>query len=76
MARRVRRSSFIARPRLDQPEFVKDGSLRTATAPVPKRVVVDWDYQPLDEAPESAGAGQTTSPRMENWEEARWQHYV
>lgn len=40
-----------------------------------KRVVVDWDYQPLTKL-HVRWRSQKNLSTLENWEEARWQHYV
>ncbi|MBQ3548677.1 MAG: aminopeptidase [Oscillospiraceae bacterium] len=59
---------------LDQPEFVmmvvEECYRRKA-----KKVVVDWDYQPLQKL-HYRYRSLTTLGKVENYEEARWQHYV
>jgi aminopeptidase len=59
---------------LDQPEFVKmvvEECYRCKA----KKVVVDWDYQPLQKI-HYRYRTLTTLGKMDNYEEARWQHYV
>ena len=64
---------FIAAD-LDQPEFVKllveECYKRKA-----KKVVVDWSYQPLQKL-HYRYRTLTTLSKLDNYEEARWQHYV
>ena len=64
---------FIAAD-LDQPEFVKllveECYKRKA-----KKVVVDWSYQPLQKL-HYRYRTLTTLSKFDNYEEARWQHYV
>ena len=64
---------FIAAD-LDQPEFVKmlveECYKRRA-----KKVVVDWSYQPLQKL-HYRYRTLTTLSKLDNYEEARWQHYV
>ena len=59
---------------LDQPEFVKmlveECYKRRA-----KKVVVDWSYQPLQKL-HYRYRTLTTLSKLDNYEEARWQHYV
>lgn len=59
---------------LDQPEFVamvvEECYRRKA-----KKVVVDWDYQPLQKL-HYRHRSLTTLGKVENYELARWQHYV
>ena len=64
---------FIA-AELDQPEFVKMVVEECYRAGA-KRVVVDWDYQPLTKL-HVRWRSQKNLSTLENWEEARWQHYV
>ena len=59
---------------LDQPEFVKMVVEECYRAGA-KRVVVDWDYQPLTKL-HFRWRSQKSLSTLENWEEARWQHYV
>ena len=64
---------FIAAD-LDQPEFVKmlvDECYKCKA----KKVVVDWSYQPLQKLHYRYRTLNTLS-RLDNYEEARWQHYV
>ena len=64
---------FIAAD-LDQPEFVKmlveECYKRRA-----RKVVVDWSYQPLQKL-HYRYRTLTTLSQLDNYEEARWQHYV
>lgn len=59
---------------LDQPEFVamvvEECYRRKA-----KKVVVDWNYQPLTNL-HVRHQSLTTMSTLDNYEEARWQHYV
>ena len=59
---------------LDQPEFVamvvEECYRRKA-----KKVVVDWNYQPLTRQ-HVRHQSLTTMSTLDNYEEARWQHYV
>ena len=59
---------------LDQPEFVamvvEECYRRKA-----KKVVVDWNYQPLTKL-HVRHQTLTTMSTLDNYEEARWQHYV
>ena len=64
---------FIA-AELDQPEFVKMVVEECYRAGA-KRVVVDWDYQPLTKL-HVRWRSQKNLSTLENWEKARWQHYV
>ena len=59
---------------LDQPEFVKMlvGECYKLGA---KKVVVDWNYQPLEKLHVRYRSLKTLSV-LDNYEEARWQHYV
>ena len=64
---------FIAAD-LDQPEFVAmlvDECYKCKA----KKVVVDWNYQPLQKI-HYRYRTLTTLGKVENYEEARWQHYV
>ena len=59
---------------LDQPEFVKmlvEECYRCKA----KKVVVDWNYQPLTKLNYRYRA-QRTLNKMDNYEEARWAHYA
>ena len=59
---------------LDQPEFVAmvvDACYRRDA----KRVVVDWDYQPLEKLHVRHQSLRTLS-ELPDWQEARWKHYV
>ena len=59
---------------LDQPEFVKllvEECYRLGA----KKVVVDWNYQPLETLHVRYRSLDTLSV-LDNYEEARWQHYV
>ena len=59
---------------LDQPEFVAmvvDACYRLGA----KRVVVDWDYQPLEKLHVRHQSIRTLS-ELTDWQEARWKHYV
>lgn len=59
---------------LDQPEFVQmlvDECYKCKA----KKVVVDWNYQPLEKLHYSYRT-LTTLGKLDNYEEARWQHYV
>ena len=59
---------------LDQPEFVamvvEECYRRKA-----KKVVVDWNYQPLTRL-HVRHQSLTTMSTLDNYEETRWQHYV
>ena len=59
---------------LDQPEFVamvvEECYRRKA-----KKVVVDWNYQPLTKL-HVRHQSLATMSTLDNYEEARWQHYV
>ena len=59
---------------LDQPEFVKM-LVEECYKCKAKKVVVDWDYQPLQKI-HYRYRTLTTLGKVENYEEARWQHYV
>ena len=62
------------RAALDQPEFVKllvEECYRLGA----KKVVVDWNYQPLEKLHVRYRSLKTLSS-LDNYEEARWQHYV
>ena len=64
---------FIAAD-LDQPEFVAmlvDECYKCKA----KKVVVDWSYQPLQKL-HYRYRTLTTLGKLDNYEEARWQHYV
>ncbi len=64
---------FIA-AELDQPEFVTmvaDECYKLGA----KKVVVDWSYQPLMKV-NLRHRSLTTLSTLDNYEEARWQHYV
>ena len=59
---------------LDQPEFVQmlvDECYKCKA----KKVVVDWNYQPLEKL-HYRYRTLTTLGKLDNYEEARWQHYV
>ncbi len=59
---------------LDQPEFVAmvvEACYRCGAA----RVVVDWDYQPLEKLHVRHQSLRTLS-ELTDWQEARWKHYV
>ena len=59
---------------LDQPEFVQmlvDECYKCKA----KKVVVDWNYQPLQKV-HYRYRTLTTLGKLDNYEEARWQHYV
>ena len=59
---------------LDQPEFVKM-LVEECYKCKAKKVVVDWSYQPLQKL-HYRYRTLTTLGSMDNYEEARWQHYV
>ncbi|MCQ2558007.1 MAG: aminopeptidase [Oscillospiraceae bacterium] len=59
---------------LDQPEFVKM-VVEECYKLGAKKVVVDWDYQPLQKI-NVRYCSQKTLNELPNYEEARWQHYV
>ena len=59
---------------LDQPEFVTMVAEECYRAGA-KRVVVDWTHQPLDKLNYRWRSAKNLST-LENWEEARWQHYT
>ena len=59
---------------LDQPEFVQMVVEECYRAGA-KRVVVDWTYQPLAKLHYRWRTNKNLA-QLENWEEARWQHYV
>lgn len=59
---------------LDQPEFVKM-LVEECYKLGAKKVVVDWNYQPLEKLHVRYRSLATLS-KLENYEEARWQHYV
>ena len=63
---------FVA-AELDQPEFVKMVVEECYRAGA-KRVIVDWNYQPLDKL-HIRWRSQKNLSTLESWEEARWQHY-
>ena len=59
---------------LDQPEFVAmvvDECYKLGAS----RVVVDWDYQPLEKLHARHQSLKTLS-ELTSWQEARWKHYV
>ena len=59
---------------LDQPEFVQmlvDECYKCKA----KKVVVDWNYQPLEKL-HYRYRTLTTLGKLDNYDEARWQHYV
>ena len=59
---------------LDQPEFVAmvvDACYKRGAS----RVVVDWDYQPLEKLHVRHQSLKTLS-ELTDWQEARWKHYV
>lgn len=64
---------FIAAD-LDQPEFVKM-LVEECYKRKAKKVVVDWSYQPLQKL-HYRYRTMTTLSKLDNYEEARWQHYV
>lgn len=64
---------FIA-AELDQPEFVKM-LVEECYKLKAKKVVVDWDYQPLTKLHVKYRSLSTLS-KLENYELSRWQHYV
>lgn len=59
---------------LDQPEFVKM-LVEECYKLGAKRVIVDWDYQPLTKL-DVRYRSQKNLGTLANYEEARWQHYV
>ena len=59
---------------LDQPEFVQM-VVEECYKLKAKKVVVDWDYQPLTKL-HVRYRSLTTLSKLDNYEEARWQHYV
>ena len=59
---------------LDQPEFVQM-VVEECYKLKAKKVVVDWDYQPLTKLHVRYRSLATLS-KLDNYEEARWQHYV
>ena len=59
---------------LDQPEFVRL-LVEECYKCKAKKVVVDWNYQPLQKL-HYRYRSLTTLSKVENYEEARWQHYV
>ena len=59
---------------LDQPEFVQMLVDECYKCKV-KKVVVDWNYQPLEKL-HYRYRTLTTLGKLDNYEEARWQHYV
>ncbi|MDR0889332.1 MAG: aminopeptidase [Oscillospiraceae bacterium] len=59
---------------LDQPEFVKMAVEECYRAGA-KRVVVDWNYQPLEKI-DIRGRSVKNLSTLEPWEEARWKHYT
>lgn len=59
---------------LDQPEFVQM-LVEECYKCRAKKVVVDWSYQPLQKL-HVRYRSQATLGKLENYEQARWQHYV
>ena len=59
---------------LDQPEFVAM-VVEECYSRKAKKVVVDWNYQPLTRL-HVRHQSLTTMSTLDNYEEARWQHYV
>ena len=59
---------------LDQPEFVKM-LVEECYKLGAKKVVVDWNYQPLEKLHVRYRSLRTLS-ELDNYEEARWQHYT
>ena len=59
---------------LDQPEFVKM-LVEECYKCKARKVVVDWSYQPLEKL-HYRYRTLTTLGKLDNYEEARWQHYV
>ena len=59
---------------LDQPEFVQM-VVEECYKRKAKKVVVDWDYQPLAKVHYRYQSLNTLS-KLQNYQEARWQHYV
>ena len=59
---------------LDQPEFVQM-LVEECYKCKAKKVVVDWNYQPLQKV-HYRYRTLTTLGKVDNYEEARWQHYV
>ncbi len=59
---------------LDQPEFVQM-VVEECYKLKAKKVVIDWDYQPLTKLHVRYRSLATLS-KLDNYEEARWQHYV
>ena len=59
---------------LDQPEFVQM-LVEECYKCKAKKVVVDWNYQPLQKI-HYRYRTLTTLGKVENYEQARWQHYV
>lgn len=59
---------------LDQPEFVKMVVEECYRAGA-KRVIVDWNYQPLDKI-QIRWRSQRNLGTVADWEEARWKHYL
>ncbi len=59
---------------LDQPEFVQM-LVEECYKRKAKKVVVDWNYQPLEKL-HYRYRSLTTLGKLDNYEEARWQHYV
>ena len=64
---------FVA-AELDQPEFVKMVVEECYRAGA-KRVIVDWNYQPLDKI-QIRWRSQKNLGTVADWEEARWKHYL
>ena len=59
---------------LDQPEFVKM-LVEECYKLGARKVVVDWRYQPLEKLDNRYRSLRSLS-KLDNYEEARWQHYV
>ena len=59
---------------LDQPEFVQM-LVEECYKCKARKVVVDWNYQPLEKL-HYRYRTLTTLSKLDNYEEARWQHYV
>lgn len=64
----------IVTAELDQPEFVKMVVEECYRAGA-KRVIVDWNYQPLDKI-QIRWRSQKNLGTLADWEEARWKHYL
>ena len=59
---------------LDQPEFVTM-LVEECYKLKAKKVVVDWSHQPIDKL-HVRYRSLTTMSKLDNYEQARWQHYV